>query len=258
VFSGSDGRTSGPTGIVRIVSTETVSDTVYRRLGEAIRRGIYAPGTRLPGERDLAEQLGVSRVTLRVALERLETEQALSRSAQRGWFVPRPTVGEPPSTLQSFTEMARLRGLHATATVLEQSVRSATFEEATRLAIAPGAGVLTIVRLRGMDGTPVCVDSNVLPLALAAPLVDADLTDQSLYENLEVRCGVSIDRSAYTVQAEAATAEMAPLLQIPQGSPVLIGREVAYTFEGHPVLLGLNTYRGDAYRFEADLYRTRV
>jgi GntR family transcriptional regulator len=240
------------------MGTESVSDVVYRRVGESIRRGVYAPGTRLPGERDLAEQLGVSRATLRVALERLEYEEALSRSAQRGWFVPRPTVGEPPSTLQSFTEMARLRGLHATATVLDQSVRSATLDEATRLAIAPGAKVLAIMRLRGMDGTPVCVDSNVLPLALAGPLVDVDLTDQSLYENLEQRCGVAIDRSAYAVQADAATAEIAPLLQIAPGSPVLIGREVAYTPDGRPVLLGLNTYRGDAYRFEADLYRTRA
>ncbi len=135
---------------------------------------------------------------------------------------------------------------------------SVAYPRPPNLAIAPGAGVLTIVRLRGMDGTPVCVDSNVLPLALAGPLADADLTDQSLYESLESLCGVSIDRSAYTVQAEAATAEMAPLLQIAQGSPVLIGREVAYTVDGRPVLLGLNTYRGDAYRFEADLYRTRA
>ncbi|MCU1556111.1 MAG: hypothetical protein JWN09_106 [Microbacteriaceae bacterium] len=239
------------------MSTDSVSDVVYRRVGESIRRGVYAPGARLPGERHLSEQLGVSRATLRVALERLEDEEALSRSAQRGWFVPRPTVGEPPSTLQSFTEMARSRGLHATATVLDQSVRSATIDEATRLAIAPGAKVLSIVRLRGMDGTPVCVDSNVIPLALGAPLVEVDLTDQSLYENVERLCGVVIDRSAYAVQADAATAEMAPLLQIAQGSPVLIGREVAYTSDGRPLLLGMNTYRGDAYRFEADLYRTR-
>jgi GntR family transcriptional regulator len=57
------------------------------------------------------------------------------------------------------------------------------------------------------------------------------------------------------VQADAASAELAPLLDIAPGSPVLIGREVAYTPEGRPVLLGVNTYRGDAYRFEADLYR---
>jgi GntR family transcriptional regulator len=237
------------------MTSESVSDSVYRRLTDSIRRGVYPPGARLPGERALAEQLQVSRSTLRIALERLESETLLSRSAQRGWFVPRPTVGEPPSTLQSFSEMARLRGLRPTAEVLEKAVRTATLDEAAKLGIAPGAAVLTIVRLRGMEGTPVCVDSNVLALAAVEPLVDADLTDQSLYDCLERLCGIVIERSAYSVQADAASAELAPLLDIAPGSPVLIGREVAYTPEGRPVLLGVNTYRGDAYRFEADLYR---
>lgn len=231
------------------------SDDVYHRLKDALDRGIFPVGGRLPGERSLAESLGVSRETLRVALERLESEESLSRSAQRGWFVPRPTVGEPPSTLQSFSEMARQRGLRATADVLEQRVRSASIDEAAKLVIAPGAPVLSLVRLRGMNGTPVCVDVNVIPTAVAAALVETDMTDSSLYDQLERLCDIRIYRSAYSVQAEAASAELAPLLEIPVGSPVLVGRELAYTREGSPVLLGFNTYRGDAYRFEADLYR---
>lgn len=231
------------------------SDDVYLRLKDGLERGVYPVGGRLPGERTLAGRLGVSRETLRVALERLESEESVSRSAQRGWFVPRPTVGEPPSTLQSFSEMARQRGLRATAQVLEQKVRSATIDEAGRLVIAPGAPVLSLVRLRGMGDTPVCVDTNVIPTQHAGVLIEAEMTDASLYELLEKRCGIRIYRSAYSVQAEAATAELAPLLGIPVGAPVLVGREVAYTRDGAPVLLGLNTYRGDAYRFEADLYR---
>ncbi|WP_308467133.1 GntR family transcriptional regulator [Rathayibacter soli] len=237
------------------MASETVSDSVYRQLADSIRRGLYRPGVRLPGERTLAEQLQVSRSTLRVALERLESDKTLSRSAQRGWFVPQPTLGEPPSTLQSFSEMARMRGLNPTAQVLEKKVRTASLDEAEQLGIAPGASVFTLVRLRGMDRTPVCVDSNVLALAVAEPLVDADLTDRSLYEVLEQLCHITIQRSAYSVQAAAASGELAPLLNVTPGSPVLIGREVAYSPEGKPVLLGINTYRGDAYRFEADLYR---
>jgi GntR family transcriptional regulator len=66
---------------------------------------------------------------------------------------------------------------------------------------------------------------------------------------------VTIYRSAYSVQAEAASADVTALLRIATGSPVLVGREIAYDRSGTPVLLGLNTYRGDAYRFHADLYR---
>jgi GntR family transcriptional regulator len=190
-----------------------------------------------------------------MALEELERQGRVARSPQRGWFVPSPTVGEPPSTLESFTEMARKRGHTPTAEVLERSVRSATLDEANRLGIAPGTDVLELVRLRGMNATPICVDRNVLPMTLAHALLEADLTDASLYESLQTHCSVTIYRSAYSVQAEAASADVTALLRIATGSPVLVGREIAYDRSGTPVLLGLNTYRGDAYRFHADLYR---
>lgn len=237
------------------MKTPTIAERVSRELNASINHGVYPPGTRLPGERQLAEELHVSRSTIRTALEALEHDGRLARSAQRGWFVPSPTVGEPPSTLQSFTEMARLRGRTPTSQVLEKSVRSASIDEAERLGIAPGADVLSVIRLRGMDATPICVDRNIIPLSLAEPLLDADLTNTSLYETLKTRCAVDIYRSAYSVQADVATTDIAGLLRIAPSSPVLIGREVAYDQDGAPVLLGFNTYRGDAYRFEADLYR---
>ncbi|MFP3466808.1 GntR family transcriptional regulator [Leifsonia sp. SIMBA_070] len=237
------------------MKTPTITTRVSRELGNAINHGIYQPGTKLPGERLLAESLHVSRSTVRMALEDLERQGRVARSPQRGWFVPSPTVGEPPSTLQSFTEMARQRGHTPTAQVLEKAVRTATLDEANRLGITPGAEVLELVRLRGMNSTPICVDRNVLPLTVAHPLLDVDLTDVSLYDSLQTHCAVSIYRSAYSVQAEAAGAEHTALLRIAAGSPVLVGREIAYDRAGTPVLLGLNTYRGDAYRFHADLYR---
>lgn len=242
--------------MVWLMKSPTIATQVTENLARAIDRGIYAPGTRLPGERELAELMHVSRSTLRTALLSLEQDGRVIRSAQRGWFIPSPTVGEPPSTLLSFTEMARQRGLVPTARVLDLRVRSATLAEAGRLRISPGADVLHLERLRGMDGTPICVDRNVIPLEIAAPLVNEDLSDTSLYDKLERRCDVTIHRSAYSVQAMAATPEIGGLLGIPTGSPVLVGEEVAYESDGTPVLIGYNTYRGDAYRFEADLFRS--
>ncbi|MBU2670274.1 GntR family transcriptional regulator [Actinoplanes bogorensis] len=230
----------------------TASTQAYEQLTRDLTVGRYAPGTRLPGERDLAGLLGVSRATLRLALSRLESEGVLQRSAQRGWFVPTQVLGEPPSTLQSFTEMARARGLRPTARVMVQEVRPASLDEAAKLRIAPAAPVLQIDRLRGMDGTPVCYDVVILP---ALALQDSDLTDKSLYDELRERCGIEVHRSAYTLVAESADTELARLLGITAGAPVLVGDEVAYTADGTPVLIGHNKYRGDAYRFEADLFR---
>ena len=237
------------------MTTAKAARGAYERLLEEVRLGQYPPGSRLPGERALSARLGVSRGTLRSALESLEQDGLVQRSPQRGWFVPRQVIGEPPSTLQSFTEMARSRGLRATSVVLVQEVRPASFDEASQLRVAPASPVLQLDRLRGMDGIPVCYDVVAIPRERAPELVDADLTDLSLYEELRTRCGVRIQRSAYSVQAAAADERIAGLLRMAVGAPVLVGREVAYVADGSPVLVGVNHYRGDAYRFEADLYR---
>ncbi|MDN5805551.1 MAG: winged helix-turn-helix domain-containing protein, partial [Microlunatus sp.] len=77
------------------MTSSSAAAQAYDRLVHGLTVGRYAVGTRLPGERSLAAEIGVSRATLRVALGRLESEGALQRSAQRGWFVPRQLIGEP-------------------------------------------------------------------------------------------------------------------------------------------------------------------
>ncbi len=237
------------------MAVERTGTVTQRQLLAAIENGTYPAGTRLPGERVLSGELQVSRSTLRGALQRLAETGAVANSAQRGWFVPRPVVGEPPSTLQSFTEMALSRNLRPSAKVLSHVVRPAALDESSRLGVAPASAVLELVRLRGMDQTPICVDTAVLPLPLAEPLVDIDLTDRSLYAALRDECGVRIHRSAYSVVAEAASGRVAELLRVQPGWPVLVGTETTYEHSGEPVNLGHAVYRGDAYRFQADLFR---
>jgi GntR family transcriptional regulator len=227
----------------------------YRKLSELLRRRTFSPGSRLPGERELAARIGVSRSTLRKALDLLEDEGQLDRSPQRGWFVPPQVVGEPPSTLQSFSEMARARGLVPGAKILSQRERPATFEEATRLRTAPATRVLELRRLRTMDAVPVCVDVSIIVLAKVPKLAGTEMTDRSLYETIEELSDVRIARSSYTVRADASDQALAGLLDIPPGAPILIGEEITYSADGTPVVAGTMSYRADAYRFEADLFR---
>ena len=240
------------------MTTMPASERAYTRLADTIRRGMYTPGGRLPGERALAESLEVSRVTVRKALARLQAEGSLVASCKQGWFVPSNTGSQPPTVLQSFTEMANARGLRATSQILNASVRPATLDEAARLCIAPAEDVFFLERLRGMSGQPLCLDRSTMPLAMVEPLAQADLTDRSLYETLGSLCGIEIYRSSYSVLAEAADERVAQLLEVPQGSPLLISAETAYMRDDVPVVLGNAMHRGDAYRFEADLFRPQV
>ncbi|MDJ1137376.1 GntR family transcriptional regulator [Streptomyces iconiensis] len=227
------------------------------RLLERLDREEFPPGAQLPGERQLAKETGVSRSSLRNALALLKSEGRLDSSAQRGWFVRAGVVSEPAGVLQSFTDIARARGLVATGAVLVQQVRSADFDEAGKLRIAPASDVVHLVRVRALDGLPVCVETSVLPRARVPELEQADMTDRSLFAAIEELGGRRVSRSHYAAQACGADAHQAELLRIGPGEPVLVCEEITVDQSNTPVLLGKSVYRGDAYRFESVLHRSQ-
>lgn len=234
---------------------QVASTAARQALVEAIGNGVFGPGARLPGERTLAAQLAVSRETLRQALRLLEDEGLLRPSPQRGWYVTTRLISDPPNVLHSFTDMALARGLTPSTQVLLSRERAATLKEAERLAIAPASPVLELRRLRSLDSIPVCVDHTIVALTRAPALSGIDLNDASLYETLEQVCEVHVTRSDYSLRADAASENDATLLHLEPGDPVLVGEDVAYDLASAPILCGRLAYRGDAYQFQATLYR---
>lgn len=136
--------------------------------------------------------------------------------------------------------------------VLERRVRPATLDEAELPAVAPGAPLLSLRRLRRLDGLPIAVDHSLLPAHLLPDADSIDFATGSLYAALRAR-QVHPNQSSYEVQAEAATAEVAELLAIDRGFPELAARQVAQDTSGRPIERGHITYRGDRYRFRAVL-----
>ncbi len=242
------------------VGREPLQQPLWERvsvtLQDELAAGSVGPGERLPSEAVLTQRFGVSRVTLRQALAHLEQRGFVHPQAGRGWFVGAakagPAVSEDPGVLQSFTEMAAGRGLRAGAVVLHCTRRPADWDEARDLGVAPGALLLSLRRLRQLDGIAVAVDHSLVPAALL-PDVDAeDFRDASLYAALQ-RHGVHPFRADYEVQAIAADPEHAELLDLPVGAPMLAARQVCVDDGGRRIERGHITYRGDRYRFRAVL-----
>lgn len=230
---------------------------VQRQLADEIAQKILAPGARLPAERMLCARFGVSRVTLRRALEALAAEGLIDSVSGRGWFVVEKPVQGPlsPASHMSFTAMGAARGLTASADVLLQRVRPATLDEVEALGIAPGAGIFDLKRLRRLDGMVIAIDQSRVPIQYCPSLIDVDFATASLVSILESRSNIIYRRCSYTVEALPADPDTAALLELNPRDPVLQCSQVIYDQHGRVIELGLMIYRYDRFRFRADLSR---
>jgi GntR family transcriptional regulator len=226
---------------------------VYCEISREIESGSLQPGDRLPSERSLCDALGVSRATVRRAIEELAAD-GLIEGRGRAWVIADDALVEPPNTLMSMSEVGRSRGLETSALVVAAKVRAATIDEAELFGIAPGAELFELERVRMLDGLPIAVDENRVPLQLAPELTDLDFTSASLYETLE-RAGNPPRRAEYELEARGADASEAALLGLARGTPVLFATTVAIGEQGRVVDLGRTAYRADRYRFQATLTR---
>lgn len=222
-----------------------------------IERGILKPGMRLAPERELCQQLGISRVTLRRALGHLVEEGVLSASRGRGWYVSQAVQPrkEWPNTLESFTETAARMGLRPRSEVLQSRVDPATIDQAEQLGIAPGTQLFTLERVRLLNNMPIGLDLTRLPLALAPYLSTLDFGERSLYAAL-AEAGVEPVRADSTIEATKADDRTARHLEIEPGEPILVMHQLALNAGQEPLFMSTIRYAGERYRLRTSFSRT--
>lgn len=227
---------------------------LYQRLEDALRGAIrdkvLPPGSVIPGERELAQRLSISRVTIRKAIRALVDDHLLVQR-QGARTVVAERVEKPVSVLTSFSQDMLARGLKPGTVWLGKEVGVALPAEAMELGLSPGAEVCRLRRLRTADGQPMALELSIVP---AAYLPSPDLVDASLYAVLEARGHIPVRALQRMRSALVPTAD-ARLLGLPAGAPILeIDRRV-FLEGGQTVEYCRSLYRGDTYDFLVELHR---
>jgi GntR family transcriptional regulator len=220
---------------------------------ERIKVGALKPNDRLPAEDELAAQYGVSKATVRQALNELSVARVLRREQGRGTFVAEPKLAQGPRELTSFSSEMRKRGLSPSSKVLKLDVVKAEGDVAEKLQIAEGSQVVRLKRLRLADGEPMGIQTAHIPLELAPRLAEEDFSVASLYEMLERKYGIRPARAQETYFAVTVEPSEARLLKVRANSPGLAAERVAYLASKRPFELVYSVMRGDRYKIVLDL-----
>lgn len=213
-----------------------------------IAEGRLVAGMRLPPERELCTRLGISRVTLRKALQSLVETGVLTASHGRGWYVaavPRST--DWSNSLESFSETADRMGLTASSRILRSEVVPATLDEAEELSIAPGTALFHLERVRLLNQVPIAIDDSRVPAALVPGLEAVDFTQASLYQQLS-SAGLDLHRADSSIEAKSADDYLATNLQIELGKPVLVMHQLVVDSGDRPIFASSIRYAGERYR----------
>jgi GntR family transcriptional regulator len=221
------------------------------RIKQAIKNGSLKPLAALPGERDIAQSLNVSRVTVRKALSGLVSAGLLEQRQGSGTFVSRqpPTVEQSLSRLTSFSEDMRLRGFETTSKWLGREISPPSTKEAFHLALSMQDRVCRLRRLRSAGGVPMAIELAAVPCKY---LANPQTVKTSLYAVLEAS-GAKPVRALQRLSAANLSDDDASLLSVPAGSATLSIERISYVASGQPVEFTRSFYRGDIYDFIAEL-----
>jgi GntR family transcriptional regulator len=230
-------------------------ETTLRSL---IQSGQVAIGAILPGELDLAAQLGVSRHTVRHALGVLTSEGLLRRERGRGTTVVSPSASRVyERTLSRFYAFAwevEARGGQQQSFVLERRIMPAEGQLRERLALEAGTEIERIVRLRTADGDPLVLETAYLPRALTSGIAAAVLERESIYDELERLHNLRIVRARESIRPIVLSRSVAKLLHAAAGAPAFSVERTTWTEHG-PIEWQESIIRGDRYLYSVDLPR---
>lgn len=220
------------------------------QLSEAIYHGDYKSGDKLPSENCLCQQFGVSRITVRQALNLLVQQDLAFSVHGKGTFIKNPSISHELNKIISFSRVLQLKGLSGHTIV--QSFRPDAPDAQARSRLGGEASNLNLIGYASQ--TPVVYYRSFFPPELgermweAARWAQADNAAFSTYD-LYARVGVKLSRVEQTLGAINADAELERVLELPKGKALIVLESIYYSHDGTPVECKTGYYRSDIYSF---------
>ena len=213
-----------------------------------------AVGQAIPSERQLSAQLGVSRLTVRAALDDLVREGLLVRKRGSGTFVSEPKIAQELS-MTSFTEDMRRRGMAPGSRTLELRTATAGPWLGRILHVSPSESIVIIKRLRLADEETMAIETLHVRESLVPGLSAEDLEDHSFYALLTERYGLDIVGGLQTIEPTVTNEDESELLGVPLHSPAFLFERTTRSSAGEIAEYVRSIYRGDRYRLVTELSR---
>lgn len=228
-------------------------------LRNAIEEGFLKRGAALPPERNIAENLGISRVTVRKTIERLEKSGFCSRKRGAGTFVSGPAsietneiLPQSLSALHGFSEDMRSRGLEPSSLTLDSRITAPTAEEIFSLNLNRER-VFRLTRIRLADNKPMAIEISSFPATI---LPSEEDIGESVYAAMS-EAGHEPVRAIQRITACALDTEQAKQLDVKKNDPALFISRVAYNATDRPIEYTKSYYRADCFDFVAELVANR-
>ncbi len=223
-------------------------------LRNKISSGELKSGDQIPPETELCRQYGVSRITVRKAVDVLVRENLLVAQQGKGTFVAPQKLKRQLPRLYSFSDDMVQLGLTPNSSVITFTLESAASEDRDTLKLPPDDPyVFHLVRVRRANGIPILLERAQIPRFLCQDLVNADLNEGSLYQTLREKYGLELYDAEETYEAEIVQPDDAVLLDYTQGGPVFKIQRIAYLRDGTPFELTRAIGRGDHLQFALHL-----
>ncbi len=218
---------------------------------ERIKNGEYKLGSLIPSERELSEQLGISRMTVRQALSLLVNEGVLYREKGRGTFVSKIVFEQ--KNIMSFSEMVRKKGAKPKTEILYFKEVKSPPDISIQLDMEDNEKIYNLKRLRFADNNPVAIEEVFIPVSYCPNMVKDDLSG-SLYSLLQDKYSYTISFMDNRIQAVLPSQEEKSLLHIAGNTPLLSINGVNYTEKGLKLFFEKSIYRSDEYEYSVRVH----